>query len=182
MDRKKRINTGKIFEEDFHKSVDDNILLYRLPDSAQSFGKSTVLRFSSKNPFDYLLWDSISLTLYALELKTVKGKSISFEREQTDKGKIHYHQIQGLNDWNRYNGIICGFIISFRELDSTVFIEISQFNRLMSSISKKSFTLQDLIENQIDYITIQSTKKKTRYSYDVRQFIDQSSFLSKISK
>ena len=71
-------NIGKVFEEQIKKSVPDYALLYRLPDAAQSFGGSNTLRFSRKNPFDFLLWDSKRHILYALEMKTVSGKSISF--------------------------------------------------------------------------------------------------------
>ena len=84
---------GKVFENNFKKSMPDYALLYRLPDAAQSFGKSSNLRFSNKNPFDFILFDSKWKILYALELKSVKGKSISFERTKEDKGDIHYHQI-----------------------------------------------------------------------------------------
>lgn len=104
-------NTGKRFEADFKKSVPSYALLYRLPDSAQAFGGSSNLRFSSKNPFDYLIWNSKSHILYALELKTVAGKSISFERNKEEHGEIHWHQVEGLNKWNKYDGIVCGFII-----------------------------------------------------------------------
>ena len=132
-------NTGKLFENDFKQSVPAYALLYRLPDPAQSFGGSNKLRFSAKPPFDYLLWDSAQKILYALELKTVKDSSISFERSKDDKGKIHYSQIKNLNDWNKYDGIVAGFVIEFRQIEKTVFIEISEYNKLVSLIEKKSF-------------------------------------------
>ena len=81
-------NIGKRFEDDFRKSVPSYALLYRIPDSAQSFGGSSNLRFSRKNPFDYLMWDSKKHILYALELKTVAGKSISFERCREENKEI----------------------------------------------------------------------------------------------
>lgn len=176
------MNNGKKFEDDFRKSIGDQILLYRLPDAAQSFGKSSNLRFSKKNPFDYLLWDSSSRILYALELKTVQGKSISFERSKDESGKIHYHQIEGLNDWNKYNGIICGFIIQFRQDNVTLFIEIDQFNKLISILDKKSFTMADLDNNHINYIIIPNTKLRVRYRYDVAQFINDSKHYANIVK
>lgn len=74
------MNVGKVFESRIQKCVPDYAKIFRLPDSAQSFGKSRNLRFSRKNPFDYFMWDSSRHYLYALELKTVKGKSISFEK------------------------------------------------------------------------------------------------------
>ena len=165
------MNVGKQFEINFKKSIPDYVLLYRLPDSAQSFGTNSKLRFSRKSPFDYLMWDSQRHRLYALELKTVKGISISFERDKEEKREIHYHQIKGLNEWNKYDGIICGFIIEFRKIEKTVFIGIDSFNKLIASINKSSFNYTDLVESKLHYIIIPQTKKRTQYSYDIEQLL-----------
>lgn len=166
-------NIGKRFEDDFRKSVPSYALLYRIPDSAQSFGGSSNLRFSRKNPFDYLMWDSKKHILYALELKTVAGKSISFERCKEENKEIHHHQIEGLNKWNEYDGIICGFIIEFRKIEKTVFIDIDEFNRLISMVTKKSFNFDDLNNLKIHYIVIDQIKARTRYKYKVDEFLNQ---------
>lgn len=163
-------NIGKVFESQIKKSTPDYALLYRLPDSAQSFGGGN-LRFSNRNPFDFLLWDSIKHKLYAMEMKTVSGKSISFERNKQEKGEIHFHQINGLNDWNKFDGITCGFVIEFRQLEKTIFLEISEFNKLISAITKKSFNFNDLAENNISYIVIRQEKSRTRYIYDIDTFL-----------
>lgn len=164
-------NVGKILEEQLKKSVPSYSLLYRLPDAAQSFGGSNNLRFSSKNPFDFLLWDSIAHTLYALEIKTISTDSISFERDENEKGIIHYHQIKGLNNWNEYDGIICGFIIEFRKLETTIFLNIEDFNKLSFILDKKSFSIKDLDENNIPYFIISQKKARTRFTYDLDNFM-----------
>lgn len=166
-------NIGKVFEEQIKKSVPDYALLYRLPDAAQSFGGSNTLRFSRKNPFDFLLWDSKRHILYALEMKTVSGKSISFERNKDENKEIHYHQIQGLNEWNKYNGIICGFIIEFRQIETTVFIDINSFNSLIKKVDKKSFNIDDLIDSGLPYFVISQKKQRTRYIYDIDSLLSQ---------
>lgn len=165
------VNIGKIFEQQIKKSIPDYILLYRLPDSAESFNRSSTLRFSRKNPFDYIMWDSNAKVLYALELKTVKGKSISFERDVCDKGEIHIHQINGLREWDKYDGVICGFIIEFRELEKTIFLTINDFDRLISIIQKKSFNFDDLNKNEIQYIIIPQTKQKKYFLYDIKEML-----------
>ncbi len=139
---KAKINTGKIFERQFKKSIPDYCLVYRLPDSAQSFGGSRKLRFSAKSPFDYIVWECEGRLLYALELKTVKGGSISFEREKGEQGVIHYHQIQSLIKWNEYNGTVCGFVIEFRQINTVIFIDIESFNNIINCVNKKSFSLK----------------------------------------
>lgn len=163
-------NVGKLFESQFKLSVPDYALLYRLPDPAQSFGGGNKLRFSAKPPFDYLLWDSKRYILYALELKTVKDKSISFEREKGEHGEIHYSQIKGLNNWNKYDGIVCGFVIEFREIETTVFIEIEEFNKLIGTIPKKSFNFDDL--QNCKYTIIKQRRIRTRCKYDVDDFLN----------
>lgn len=167
------MNIGKKFEEDFKNSVPDYALFYRLPDAAQSFGGGNSLRFSRKNPFDCLIWNPKRRLLYALELKTVKGKSISFERTYGESREIHYHQIQGLNDWNQYDGVICGFIIWFRELEKTIFINIDSFNFLIEEINKKSFNYDDLVNSEVQFYVIPQKKKRTRYRYDINALLSQ---------
>jgi len=164
-------NIGKIFEAQWHKSTPDYALLYRLPDPAQSFGDSKRLRFSRKPGFDYLLWDSRRHILYALELKTVKGKSISFERTEEERGDIHYEQIDALNKWNRYDGIICGFVIEFRQMETTVFLHIDHMNRIINEIPKKSFSFNDLEKYDIRYTVLGQQKLRTKYLYDVDGFL-----------
>lgn len=166
-------NQGKIFEEQIKKSTPSYALLYRLPDSAQAFGGSNNLRFSSKNPFDYLMWDSKKHILYALELKTVSGKTISFERNKDEKREIHLHQINGLSKWNEYDGIICGFVIEFRKIETTVFIGIDEFKKLINCIDKKSFNYGDLDQYKIDYKIIKQIKARTRYTYKLDEFLNE---------
>lgn len=170
-------NLGKRFEEDVVKSIPDYVLVHRLPDPPQSFdnpGKNkSKLRFSKSNPFDFILWDSNELKLYALEMKTVQSKSISFERTKDDNGNIHKHQIDGLNKWNEYRGVIAGFVIEFRLLETTIFIHIDTFNKLSEIVTKKSFNIKDLDDNNLPYFVIPQHKKRTRFSYDMAKFFQE---------
>ena len=143
----------------------------RIPDAAQSFFKSSNLRFSRKNPFDFLLWNPKTLTLYTLELKTVKGKSISFERTKEDHGEIHYHQIIGLENFEKIGECVCGFVIEFRELETTIFLPIVEFIKLVQLITKKSFNYNDLINNNINHIIIPQSMLKTHYRYEIEYFL-----------
>lgn len=164
-------NVGKIFEQDFSKCVPNYAGILRIPDSAQSFNRSSFLRFSVKNPFDYLIWNPKTLTLYALELKTVKGKSISFERSKEEHGEIHFHQIEGLRNFARVGKCVCGFVIEFRELETTVFVSIEEFLRLSETITKKSFSYKDLNDYGIEYVIIPQSLAKTHYKYGVESFL-----------
>ena len=172
------MNAGKRFENDVKASVPDGVLLHRVSDSANSFGGNDNLRFTIKNPFDYIMWDANNRNLYALELKTVHGKSISFERSKDDKGEIHLHQILGLEKWDEYQGTICGFVIEFRELEKTIFLEVAEFIKLAKCIDKKSFSFSDLDKYSIRYFIIPQTKKITHYRYDIGDLIAKTKHLT----
>ena len=163
---------GKIFEQNFANSAPPYALAYRVPDNPSGFQKNSMLRFTRQNPFDYLIWDSRHFRLYALELKTVAGKSIEFERDGDTKGSgIHYHQALGLNDWDKYPGITSGFIIEFREMELTIFINIKDYNKLVKSIQKKSFTVKDLDDYDIPYQVIEQKIMRVNYKYDIDKFL-----------
>lgn len=160
------MNTGKQFEQMFKKSIPNDIMIFRIPDAAQAFGGGQ-LRFSRKNPFDYFLFDTACGVLYALELKTVAGKSISFERSTEDRGDIHLHQIHGLLEYSQYDRMICGFIIEFRSVETTVFIDIGGFLAFTEKTDKKSVSVSDIGRGEADAILIPQRKLKTNYRYNV---------------
>jgi recombination protein U len=166
-------NEGKRFEQDFKMSVPKYTLAHRLKDTPQSFQQeeNSKIRFSLKNPFDYFLWDSQRKIPYALELKTVSGESISFERSKDDKREIHYHQIEGLTEWSKYDGMVAGLIIEFRKIETTVFLPINSFNNIINRISKKSINYNDIEKSEELYFIIPQKKKIKRYRYDVEEFL-----------
>ena len=164
-------NVGKIFEQNWKKSISNNIFYYRPPDSAQSFGSNQNLRFSAKSPCDCFMFDGN--ILYCLELKTVGTKSISFERNKTDKGVIHKHQIDNLTKFSTYKNIICGFIFDFRLSDKTYFCSIEDFNNMINTIDKKSFNEGNLLE-YCNPIEISKKKLKVNYRYDIENYLKMS--------
>ena len=162
-------SVGKVFEENWKKSVPENIWIYRPPDAAQSFNQSSNLRFSQKSPCDYMMFDGSHF--FCLELKSVAGKSISFERDKRDKGVIHYHQIEYLKSCLNFKNVIPGLIIDFRGADNTWFLHIKEWDGLINSIDKKSFNESDLLSYSHP-ILISKKKLKVNYKYNIQQFID----------
>lgn len=164
-------NVGKVFEQNWKKSIPDNIFYYRPPDAAQSFNTNNPnLRFSAKSPCDYFMFDGD--ILYALELKSVGTKSISFEREKTDNGIIHKHQIDNLEKFSTYRNIISGFIFDFRLSDMTYFCFMNDFLNIMERLDKKSFNEADLLK-WCDPITIQKRKLRVNYRYNINLFLQE---------
>lgn len=164
------INIGKKFENNFRNSIPNDVLYYRLKDSAQSFGKTCNLRFSLKNPCDCFIY---SFPIFmALELKSVGTTSISFERKKDDKGVIHYHQIQDLQKFAKYKNVVAGFLFNFRHKNNTetcYFQHINDFSTMIDNISKKSFNEKDL--SCYNPLIIENKKQKVNYKYSVNKFI-----------
>lgn len=167
------MDIGKAFEKNFQASVPEYFWCYRLPDQAQSFSPSSNLRFSRKNPCDYFGFDSTGRIFYALELKTKAGNSISFERTTDEKGDIHYHQICGLQEIGKYHYICAGFLIWFRKNNETIFLQIGEFLRLIDMIDKKSFNLNDLDNNKIQYNIVEQTKLRVNYRYNIDKLLEE---------
>lgn len=157
---------GKVFEENWRKSCPDHIFIYRPPDAAQSFNPSSTLRFSNKSPCDYFMFNG--KYLFCLELKTVKGTSISFENSKSDKGVIHYYQIDTLKKFSKYENIIAGLVLDFRKSDNTYFLNINEWDNLVSNIIKKSFNEKDLTKYS-NPILIEKRKLKVNYRYDIEK-------------
>lgn len=160
-------SVGKQFEDNFKNSVPNYALSYRPPDSAQGFdvGASNKLRFSRHSPCDLMIFDGTRNLFLTLELKTFQG-SCSFERNKNEKGIIHYYQIEKLKEFANYKRVISGFVLDFRSTDHTYFLNINDWDNLISHIEKKSFNEQDLLE-YASPILIEKEKLKVNYRYDV---------------
>lgn len=82
---------------------------------------------------------------------------------------IRQNQIDGLLEANKHN-LVAGLIINFRnENNDTFFITIDEFIDMTSSLNKKSFNVKDL--ESIGAIRIESTKKRTRYTYNIENLV-----------
>ena len=167
-------NRGKVFEENFKKSVPSYAMLYRLPDQAQVYSYSDKIRFTQKNPCDFLLWDSRARRLIWVELKTTLNKSMSFERTPEDKGMIHNHQIAGLEKFSAWEGVTAGFVLEFAANDEpqTVYIEVNDFINFIRRLPKKSFCIADLDEYGVPYYVIGQHLKKKHHKYDVGLWLE----------
>lgn len=85
---------------------------------------------------------------------------------------IRDNQIKSLQEASKHN-LVAGFICNFRnENNDTFFIEIGDFIKMIEDINKKSFNISDLKINNA--IPINSKKKRTRYTYDIQKFVNES--------
>lgn len=164
------MNTGKVFEQNFKKSVDESKIYYlRLKDSPASFGQdSSKVRFTADNPYDNFCF--YERTLFPLELKSTKGTSFSFQRNKQEKGKnIKLSQIEGLTMASKYKDVYAGFVFNFAN-GETVWMNIKDFNDFYNNTTTKSINYQDIL--QYDCVHIEKHLKKVNYSYEVLKLLN----------
>lgn len=171
-------NKGKIFEDDFKKSIPPSSLLIRLNDSPQAFSKSSFTKFTHKTPCDFILFDCIHRTLIPVELKTTKYKSMNFEDVNSDDEQnkmIHKHQIIGLTKFSEYDNVVAGFLFNFRDENNNCercyFQRVEDFNDMVVKIDKKSFNELDLLTVG-NAIKVDGELKRTHYRWDIDKLLD----------
>ena len=158
-------NEGKKFEEDFEKSCPGGWQIIRLKDSSASWSHDkSVSRFTPKNMCDFIMFTG--RTLYAFELKSFLGKSISYkllndEKEQKLVKMVMFHQDVPENSEAYY-------VLNFRDLNETYAIKAPVVRMLKHSMERKSISLDQTREHGI---LIKHELKRVRYRYDLSVFI-----------
>lgn len=171
------INAGKKFENAIKKSVPEYAFQFRIKDSTGTFSGGDNLRFSSKQPCDAFFFDGTKRLFYAIEMKSTKNGSFSFEdvncAEAQPSKMVHKHQIIGLTEFNTYEGVVSGFFWNFRiekeGVERTYFQHISDFSKMTSEIEKKSFNEKDLLKQ--NPIPIEGKKKRVNYTWNLDKFM-----------
>ena len=161
------LNPGKKFEHYFAKSIPENVYFLRIKDSASSFSPNSKSRFTSNNPYDFLIFANGHLL--PLELKSTKSKSLSIQRSKDEPTKeIKYHQIMALADANKFDNIISGFVFDFRN-DGTYWMYIQDFLNFLENSNKKSINIKDV--KNYNGFEIQRKKMITNYRYDIMDML-----------
>lgn len=174
------INPGKKFESAIKKATPDYVMYHRLNDSTGTFSGGNNLRFSTQQPCDAFLWNGKTNTFYALELKTSKSGSFSFEdidcNEKQPSKMIHKHQILSLEKLGKYKGVVSGFIFNFRleneTVEHTYFQQIDNFLVMYRELNKKSFNEKDLLK--YNPIVIEGRKKIKNWAWNMEKFLNES--------
>ena len=162
---------GKVFEENFKKSVPKEYYFHRLKDQAVAFSGGNS-KFSTANPFDCMIYTGKNL--HCIELKSKNG-AITFWREDLDHdGKKHTfeikkHQIVGLSRAAEYNGVYAGIVINFRNADKTIYIPIGRFTEFTENTEKNSINYKDALEIGIE---LEVKHLKVNERYNIQQLIE----------
>ena len=161
------MNEGKLFEQDFRKSIPDDVYSLRLADPAIGFNiESSRQRFAPKNPYDMILYKEPRM--YCLELKSTKEKSIRFAG---DSPMIREHQIKKLTEAAQ-KGCIAGFVLNFRSIGHTYFLEIDKFHQLIKGIDRHTIRESEIRDSGI-LIPERKLRSHNRYDLNVLFGIEQ---------
>ena len=154
---------GKIFEGEIKDSIPKEYFVERYKDDTAGF-------YGVSNPADFRLYKFPFTFLW--ELKSHKGKSIPLD-------KIRSSQLKGMRKASPYKGVYCGFILNYRDLEETYYIAFEDLVDEYYTLNdegkyvpkpngRKSIPVEWCRENGD---RIQQTKKKVRYSYDLRSWL-----------
>lgn len=160
-------NLGKVFEENWKKSVPNEIFYYRFRDSGSTFyGGNDKLRFSASNIADCLLYDSCS-GLHLVELKHHKGKSIPISCIMGNKTKEK--QIDDLYKANQHVGVYSTIVVFFGDVERCFSISINDFIDFVKKGERKSLPIEYFEENGVE---IGVTKLRTNYRYNISKWLE----------
>lgn len=133
-------NPGKIFEDDFKRSVPKDMYYLRLHDSATGFyPESGQVRFSLKSPYDAILCKKGRMV--CVELKSVGGTSASFG--ETKNSVIKLRQIRELRKAEKEGSAVSYLVIHFRKYGETYAIRPKDFSSFLKGCKKKSVNRAD---------------------------------------
>lgn len=152
-------NEGKLFEEDFKKSIPLDYWFYRFKDGTGNFGgtKNENVRFQSHNISDCEVMGK--KYLFILELKSHKGSSIPFNC-------IRPTQLKEMSNIT-HEKVKAYFILNYRDLESTFAIDVQTVKKYIEEADRKSIPIKWVIKNGIE---IKGTKKKVRFRYELESF------------
>lgn len=159
-------NIGKRFEEDFRKSVPDNVWFYRFRDSNNTFyGGNEQLRFTPSNIADNMLY--YENRLYLNELKHHHGKSIPLGCIEGNKTKEK--QIKEMLDANMFFGIKSHIIVFFSDLEKCYALPIIRYIEFKRKNERKSIPVEYFEENAVN---IPVSKLKVSYRFNLNKFLN----------
>lgn len=161
-------NLGKIFEQNFRKSipVSEKIYYYRLKDTASSYyGGNENLRFSQNNIADAFLFyvGDYMTNLLILEFKNHKGKSLPLSC-------IKENQLDGMIDANKKTGVIPMLVVFFIDVEKCYSLNIEFVEKFIENNERKSIPINYFEEHGTE---IEVTKLKTNYRYNIEKWLNQ---------
>lgn len=161
-------NLGKIFEQNFRKSIpiNDKIYYYRLKDSASSYyGGNENLRFSQNNIADAFMFyiGNMFSYLFIFEFKSHKGKSLPITC-------IRDNQLKDMLEASKKVGVRPILIVFFSDIEKCYALDIEDVDNFIKSSDRKSIPLE-YFENNAKEIEV--IKLRSNYRYNIEKWLEQ---------
>lgn len=159
-------NRGKIFEENFKRSVPEGILYERFNDTGYIYGvnrdsyQHTNATFTVKNVCDCFIYDG-NILLY-LELKSHKGKSLPLNC-------IRENQVKEMLKRQSYKNTIAGLLIEYSDLERVFYINIVDYYNFIDKNERKSIPFEWCRNVGIE---LEIHKLRTNYRYNVSKLYE----------
>lgn len=158
-------NSGKVFEQDFRKSLNlenPDLFFYRFKDSPASFGNhdNQFIRFTNNNICDNMIF--YKGYLFLNELKMHKGKSLPFSC-------IKENQFQEMYNASFKKNVYPMVIIFLSDIEECYVIQMRDVVKLRGENKTKSISLSFMREKGFK---IDSRKLQTHYRFLVEEFLD----------
>lgn len=147
------VNRGKQFEEQVFKGFKriGDCDITRLPDQMSGYKGST-------NVSDFIVFNSGNL-IY-IECKSLYGNTLNLKK---------ITQLDSLTEKELIPDVSAGVMVWFIDHDITLYIPVSELNRLKRE-GKKSINIKDI--DSIKSIIIQGKKKRILFEYDLYPFLE----------
>ena len=159
-----KMNSGKIFENNFRLSVPKYAFYYRFKDSASSYyGGNQFLRFSNTNIADNLIF--YDGKLYLNELKSHTGKSIPLDCIEGKKNKKE--QIRQLTEADEFDNVYSYIIVYFSDIKRCFALNIKYYNFFKLDFPNKKSIPLDYFEKQA--IELPITTIRTNFRVDIEK-------------
>lgn len=165
-------NPGKKFEEDFVKSIPDRCDVTRLKD-AGGWAKSEELRFTIKNPCDFVVFSGHRLEheftdMYKFELKSLNGKSLPYANIKPKTEKLTAREtslifISKLVE-SEAKGVRAGLVVNFRDTNETFWVTALDVERFVDNADRASIPIDWFREHGH---LIKQELIRVRYRYDL---------------
>lgn len=150
-------NIGKVFEDEFKSSVNNEHWYYRFKDGTAAYNRdieNKSIRFQPKNICDCQVMAKDKLFL--IELKNTNGASLPF-------ANLKANQVDGLSSIT-HEKIKPYFVVCFREREKCYAVEARKIKEYIDGAFNKSIPIIWFITNGLE---IPMIKKKVRYKYDL---------------
>ena len=144
---------GNRFQQDFVKSVSENVLVERYRDAPVTFRHVD-------NPADFWMFNGKFITL--IECKTTQEYTFALSN-------IRRNQLMKLLQHITYKNVFGGFLIEYRSLEKCFYVAAENFTEWFLQRDRESIPFNWIKEHGVE---IPGTKLRTHFRWDINKLLE----------